>query len=668
MKKLLLSLACVFGLGTAAQAQETVADIAGVLASASGTTVTVSSDAVAVAQQGRNLWIKDNSGWILVYGDLTETYANGDVIPGGYGGKYSPYKNLPELASPTGFTKGANKGAVAPKAVTASAVASEPLCSYIELRGKVEGTGRNYTLTDASGTAAIYTTGATVTVNTGEDVVVRGFVSVYNTNYQISPVESIVMGGATEPTVDEAANIAGFISAASANETKINADATVQYQLGNNLWIKDASGYLLVYGNVGQTYASGDVIAAGYSGTYSNYKNLVEMVPNATTFAAAKNNVGAVEPEVVLAADAEAEPISSFIEMRGVKITAKAGGTAGRDYIASDASGEVALHTASSSFQVTEGENMTVRGFVSIYDTSYQITPVEILNASGRETVATPTFSVAAGEVVAGTEVAISCATEGATIYYTLDGTTPTAASLVYSAPIAITEAVTISAIAVADGMDDSAVATASYTIFEIAANVAMFNFTDPSTLTPAYTVADAKADGTTGNSLIEVDDVAFTVSEISVTAVKGTGTTKSRLYYQTAADVWSYRVYKNYEIKVASSNDNTITKVTMVCTKGGDKVAAPAEGTQNAVAKLVEWTAPAGGVSTVSFATTSTVVIETITVTATNNLSGVEGVTVADENAPVEFFNLQGIRVENPENGLYIRRQGNSVSKVVIR
>lgn len=40
----------------------------------------------------------------------------------------------------------------------------------------------------------------------------------------------------------------------------------------------------------------------------------------------------------------------------------------------------------------------------------------------------------------------------------------------------------------------------------------------------------------------------------------------------------------------------------------------------------------------------------------------------VADENAPVEYFNLQGIRVENPESGLYIRRQGNKVSKVIIR
>ena len=40
----------------------------------------------------------------------------------------------------------------------------------------------------------------------------------------------------------------------------------------------------------------------------------------------------------------------------------------------------------------------------------------------------------------------------------------------------------------------------------------------------------------------------------------------------------------------------------------------------------------------------------------------------VVDENAPVEYFNLQGVRVENPENGLFIRRQGGKVSKVIIR
>ena len=38
------------------------------------------------------------------------------------------------------------------------------------------------------------------------------------------------------------------------------------------------------------------------------------------------------------------------------------------------------------------------------------------------------------------------------------------------------------------------------------------------------------------------------------------------------------------------------------------------------------------------------------------------------DANAPVEFFNLQGIRVDNPSNGLYIMRQGKTARKVIIR
>ncbi len=38
------------------------------------------------------------------------------------------------------------------------------------------------------------------------------------------------------------------------------------------------------------------------------------------------------------------------------------------------------------------------------------------------------------------------------------------------------------------------------------------------------------------------------------------------------------------------------------------------------------------------------------------------------DANAPVEYYNLQGIRVENPANGLYIKRQGNKVAKVLVK
>ncbi|MDE5594710.1 MAG: hypothetical protein K2I89_03960 [Muribaculaceae bacterium] len=40
----------------------------------------------------------------------------------------------------------------------------------------------------------------------------------------------------------------------------------------------------------------------------------------------------------------------------------------------------------------------------------------------------------------------------------------------------------------------------------------------------------------------------------------------------------------------------------------------------------------------------------------------------VADENAEAEYFNLQGVRVANPENGLYIVRRGNTVTKQLLR
>lgn len=47
---------------------------------------------------------------------------------------------------------------------------------------------------------------------------------------------------------------------------------------------------------------------------------------------------------------------------------------------------------------------------------------------------------------------------------------------------------------------------------------------------------------------------------------------------------------------------------------------------------------------------------------------SGIEDITVADTNAPVEYYNLQGLRVENPANGLYIKRQGKTATKVFVK
>ena len=46
---------------------------------------------------------------------------------------------------------------------------------------------------------------------------------------------------------------------------------------------------------------------------------------------------------------------------------------------------------------------------------------------------------------------------------------------------------------------------------------------------------------------------------------------------------------------------------------------------------------------------------------------AGVNDIIADDANAPVEFFNMQGVKVSGDEPGLYIRRQGAKVSKVIL-
>jgi hypothetical protein len=84
---------------------------------------------------------------------------------------------------------------------------------------------------------------------------------------------------------------------------------------------------------------------------------------------------------------------------------------------------------------------------------------------------ATPSFSPASGAVASGSSVTI--VSDGAEhIYYTTDGTDPATAAggstLEYTAPITISENVTIKAIATKAGIPDSSIGSASYSVIEI--------------------------------------------------------------------------------------------------------------------------------------------------------------------------------------------------------
>ena len=86
----------------------------------------------------------------------------------------------------------------------------------------------------------------------------------------------------------------------------------------------------------------------------------------------------------------------------------------------------------------------------------------------GRELVATPVASIPSGELVeGGAKLVLTCATDGATIYYTLDGSCPCDKETrhKYDGPITIATNVVVKAIAVKDGMDDSDIATFIYIV-----------------------------------------------------------------------------------------------------------------------------------------------------------------------------------------------------------
>lgn len=82
--------------------------------------------------------------------------------------------------------------------------------------------------------------------------------------------------------------------------------------------------------------------------------------------------------------------------------------------------------------------------------------------------VLVPTFTPPAGNFYAPIEISMASATEGASIYYTLDGSEPTTASTLYTSPFTLMATTTVKALAVKADMENSSITTAIYNFPEI--------------------------------------------------------------------------------------------------------------------------------------------------------------------------------------------------------
>lgn len=134
--------------------------------------------------------------------------------------------------------------------------------------------------------------------------------------------------------------------------------------------------------------------------------------------------------------------------------------------------------------------------------------PVQVTGVS-LPVAETPVITPNGGEVEANSTATIT-AESGAAIYYTTDGSDPTASSTLYESPITITAAVTIKAIAVVEGKQNSAVASAAFTIAGSGGG------DEPPTTTS--TIADIKAAFAQDGSL----SFNGTIANVIVTYVNG--------------------------------------------------------------------------------------------------------------------------------------------------
>ena len=196
------------------------------------------------------------------------------------------------------------------------------------------------------------------------------------------------------------------------------------------------------------------------------------------------------------------------------------------------------LYNDATGISISAGANVTVKAIAVKAGVSSEVSSATYTYKN----IANPLFTVPSGSTVLyGESVSISCATDGADIYYTTNGDTPTSASAKYTTPIVLTEGVTIKAIAI-NGGDESEVVSATYSV---------------KATTPSFSVDEGIYNTTQSVSLGCTTDGATIYYTID-----GSEPTSSSTVYTTAIDVNATTTIKAIAIKAGLTESEVASAV----------------------------------------------------------------------------------------------------------
>lgn len=191
----------------------------------------------------------------------------------------------------------------------------------------------------------------------------------------------------------------------------------------------------------------------------------------------------------------------------------------------------------------------------------------------------------------------------------------------------------------------------------------ATYNFQDPTTLSDPFE-APASGEG------VELDGRTFTAGKTSITLSRGTNDKNAPRVFTSAKNVTDLRFYGDNTATIAGTGV-TLKRIEFVC-----QYTSNFENSTASTGTLTDniWTGEAASVdfhflksNPNSSGTTYNPSCTAIKVTYVTS-DGIEEVVTID-TTPVEYYNLQGVRLEEPVPGqIVIRRQGNKVEKILVK
>ena len=352
--------------------------------------VTFRNPVTVLAQGGSNLWVRDATGYMLVYGNVGKTYNQGDVIPAGFSGIKTTYNGEPELKTPKGFQAASGKETVTPEelALTSANIAHANFGHYVLVKNATINTTA-LTITDEAGNTVPYfnNMSAQLPKDLTKKYNVYAIVgSHYNsstkaTDYQLLPVTVTNTDGTALP-VDPVADINGLYALGTGVKGMISAELTVIYQNGSNMWVKDNDTYGLVYGRLTNKFANGDKIKnlVAHWVTYDGYKEIIPVDESAV-----KSGSGdPVEAQEMALEDLSQDMIHQYVTIPGVTLTAT---ETANTYTGNDGTVDIQVFNKFTSDvtipQNLDGKKFTITGFVAKYKTQLQLIPVAVTDEAG---------------------------------------------------------------------------------------------------------------------------------------------------------------------------------------------------------------------------------------------------------------------------------------------